>query len=187
MPQGPHLLDAHFKIARNHAMINPSHTGAMSDTGAKSDQCVTGLRRWLYLSLGLFFVGLAALGTILPILPTTPFLLLASYIFSRSSPALRAWLFRLPVWGTLLRDWQTHRAVRPQAKLAAFVCIPLVIIGSVLLTNLSWPLMAMLSGLATIGMIVVWRLPVIRTELRTQPEIVGAIAARGGQGRVASG
>ena len=138
----------------------------------ETNRSVAGLRRWLYVGLGLCFVGLAGLGALLPILPTTPFLLLASFFFSRSSPACRAWLFRLPVWGALLCDWQAHRAVRPQAKLAAFICIPLAITGSVCLTNLAWPLLVLLFGLATIGLIVVWRLPVIAAEPQTQRTLI---------------
>lgn len=151
-----HWLGVCFRTAQNHAMINASCTAA------NSDKCVTGLRRWLYLTLGLFFVGLAALGAMFPILPTTPFLILASSFFVRSSPALQAWLMRLPVWGLMLRDWEQHRAVRPRAKRVAFVLIPSVVATSAIVGQFSWPLMALLFGLATIGLIAVWRLPVIR-------------------------
>lgn len=122
---------------------------------------VSGLRRWLYIGLGWFFVGLAVLGTLLPILPTTPFLLLASFFFARSYPALQTWLFRLPLWGSLLRDWQMHQGVRPRTKLTAFVLIPTVIVSSAVLSNLPLTGLVMLCVLGVIGLVVVGRLPVV--------------------------
>ena len=75
--------------------------------------------RALYLSLaGLFFV-LAVLGVFLPVLPTTPFLLLTSWCLVRSSPALHARLRRSPLFGPLLADWERHHGVRLYVKISA--------------------------------------------------------------------
>ncbi len=81
------------------------------------------IKRRLWLALGLFFVGLGSVGAVLPLLPTTPFLLLAVYCASRSSPALHAWLYSHPRFGPLLRDWRDHRAIRPRAKATALVLV----------------------------------------------------------------
>ncbi|MCC6417466.1 MAG: YbaN family protein [Gemmataceae bacterium] len=121
-----------------------------------------GLRRFIYVALGLFFVGLAVLGVLLPVLPTTPFLLLASFFFVRSSSWLNAWLLRSRLFGGLLRDWQAHRAVRPRVKVTAVTCIPVVVASSVVLGGLALPLVLLLCGLGLIGLIVVLRLPVVR-------------------------
>jgi uncharacterized membrane protein YbaN (DUF454 family) len=88
----------------------------------------TGVRRRLYLAAGLAFVGLAAAGTVLPVLPTTPFALVASYCFARSSPRLERWLRRTPLFGPLIRDWEAHRGIRPRAKAVA-VAMVVVVIG----------------------------------------------------------
>ena len=89
---------------------------------------VTGVRRWLYVGLGLLFVGIAILGAILPVLPTTPWVLLAGACFARSSPRLHRWLKRSPYFGHLLRDWETHRGIRWRVKLFA-VCMVVTVIG----------------------------------------------------------
>jgi len=80
-------------------------------------------RGWLMLAL--FFIGLGSVGAVLPLLPTTPFLLLATMCASRSSPALHAWLYSHPRFGPLLRDWRDHRAIRPRAKITALILVAL--------------------------------------------------------------
>lgn len=121
-----------------------------------------GVRRVVYIGLGLFFVGLGVLGAILPVLPTTPFLLLASFFFVRSSPRLNDWLRRSRLFGPFLRDWQEHRGVRLKVKIVALLMVPTAVFCSAFFGNLSWPLVVMLMGLGLIGMTVVIRLPLIR-------------------------
>ncbi len=123
---------------------------------------LSGLRRLIYQGMGLFFVGLGALGAVLPVLPTTPFLLLATYFFARSSPRLHRWLLRSPWFGPLLRDWQQHRAIRRTTKWTALAMIVLVVgATAVFVTTKLW-LRGVLLGLALIGITVVLRLPVLR-------------------------
>jgi uncharacterized protein len=93
------------------------------------------MHRPLYIVLGLLFVGIAGLGAILPVLPTTPWLLLASYFFARSSPRLHRWLLTLPYFGELIRDWETHRGVRPRVKLTAIVMVVIAVGSTILFSN----------------------------------------------------
>jgi uncharacterized membrane protein YbaN (DUF454 family) len=116
----------------------------------------------VYVGLGLFFVGLGAAGTFLPVLPTTPFLLLASFFFIRSSPRLNDWLLRTRLFGPVLRDWQRHRAVRPRVKVTAVSVLVLFAGGSAAFGSLSPPLLVVLVVLALIGLVVVLRLPVVK-------------------------
>ena len=75
--------------------------------------------RWLWLAVGHGAMGLGALGAVLPLLPTTPFLLVAAWAYARSSPALRARLHAHPHYGATLRQWQEEGAITPRAKALA--------------------------------------------------------------------
>ncbi len=74
------------------------------------------LARPAWLALGLTSTGLGTLGTVLPLVPTTPFLLVAVWAFARSSDRLHAWLFNHPRFGPTLVAWRDHRAVPLRAK-----------------------------------------------------------------------
>lgn len=76
-------------------------------------------RRLLYLSLAYGAIGLGAVGAVLPVIPTTPFLLVALWAATRSSSRLRFRLYRHARYGTALRAWHRHGAVPARAKLAA--------------------------------------------------------------------
>lgn len=72
---------------------------------------------WLF--LGWFFVVLGAIGAVLPLMPTVPFLLAAAYCFERGSPRLHAWLIGHPQFGPPLVEWRKDRVIRWRAKLLA--------------------------------------------------------------------
>ena len=71
----------------------------------------------MWFAVGLAAVLLAALGVVLPLLPTTPFLLVAVYAFARSSDRWHAWLHSNPVFAPLIRDWRRYRAISRRAKI----------------------------------------------------------------------
>jgi hypothetical protein len=121
--------------------------------------------RWLLIALGLIFVAIGVVGTALPVLPTTPFLLLASACFIRSSPRLNAWLLRSRLFGPFLRDWQQHHGVRLHVKITAVTVLTVAVGLSLWLGNLSWPWAAALIALALVGLIVVVRLRTIRNDV----------------------
>lgn len=82
--------------------------------------------RLTLLGLGWAMVGFGIAGIFLPLLPTTPFLLLAAWLFSRSSPRLEQWLFDHPMLGRPLRDWRESGAISRRAK---FLAIALMGVG----------------------------------------------------------
>ena len=129
------------------------------------------MSRWVYLGLGWAFVGLAAAGLLLPVLPTTPFLLLASSCFLKSSPRWKAWLERSRVFGPFLKDWAEHRAVRRPVKVLAVVVVSAVI-ALALFRDLHWAVRAAVVALGLVGLLVVWRLPTLpaaTARTRTAP------------------
>lgn len=77
------------------------------------------LVRPLWLFLGLASSGLGLAGTVLPLLPTTPFALLAVFCFSRSSTRLETLIETHPTIAPVLADWHAGGAIRPAVKLIA--------------------------------------------------------------------
>ena len=75
--------------------------------------------RHVYRILGYIAVGLGAIGAILPIMPTVPFLLLAVYFFARSSPELEQKILDHPHWGPQVKDWRDRRAISRSSKTIA--------------------------------------------------------------------
>jgi uncharacterized protein len=117
--------------------------------------------RVLFLVLGWAFVALAVLGVLLPLLPTTPFVLLAGSCFIRSSPRAQAWLLNSRWFGPSLRDWHEHRAVRRPVKVVAVITV-IAVIGFAFLRDLPLAVRAAIVVVGVVGLIVVWRLPTVR-------------------------
>ncbi len=80
-------------------------------------------KRILWLSLGCVTLALAFIGAILPLMPTTVFLLIATYSFARSSERLHAWLLNHRQFGPLINDWQEHGAIATKTKYKAIFAI----------------------------------------------------------------
>lgn len=77
----------------------------------------------LYLAFGWLCFGLGFVGIFLPILPTTPFMILALWAFSKGSKKMHNWLLNHPRFGNSLRNWEEHRVIPIKAKATAFVFI----------------------------------------------------------------
>lgn len=71
--------------------------------------------------IGWAFVGLGAVGVVVPGLPTVPFMLVALWAFARSSRRFHDWLYAHPVFGPPLQDWHDHGVIPVRAKVLAIV------------------------------------------------------------------
>lgn len=81
------------------------------------------LYRPLLVALGFTSLALGVVGIFLPLLPTTPFLLLSAFCFSKGSERWHAWLLGQPHLGAAIQDWNRHGVIRPRAKA---VCLSLM-------------------------------------------------------------
>lgn len=110
----------------------PRHCQAMTETSFPADLSgfgepfataapATGLG---FKAIGLAATGLALAGVAVPLLPSTPFALVAAWAFARSSPRLQAWLDGHPRLGPMLAAWKDRRAIPRVAKAVAAVSLP---------------------------------------------------------------
>ncbi|HET8539008.1 MAG TPA: YbaN family protein [Anaeromyxobacter sp.] len=117
-----------------------------TENGAR-DGVVAAHRRWLMLALGWIFFGLGLLGTVLPLLPTTPFMLLALWAFSTGSRRFHAWLYHHRVFGPPLRRWDRDRVIPRWAKAVAVASMTASFLWAWLGTDAPW------YGLAAMGVV----------------------------------
>lgn len=113
--------------------------------------------RALWLLLGLLAAGTGIAGTVLPLVPTTPLLLLAAYAFARSSPRLHSWLVNHPRYGPLIRDWQRFGAIGRPAKIAAVGAMAAAVGISVWLGLPGWVVVLQALVLMAVGVFVISR------------------------------
>ena len=82
-------------------------------------------RRVIYKLVGLALVGLGVLGLFLPLLPTTPLLLLAAACFARSSEYWHRWLLNHRIFGPIIHNWQERRCIPLRTKLVSMLLVVL--------------------------------------------------------------
>ena len=106
------------------------------------------IRKWLLIVLGVIAVGLGAIGVFIPLLPTTPFLLLAAACFMRSSDRLYTWLVHLSWLGSYIRNYREHHAMELRAKVVALTLLWGMIGYSAVMATESWWLRILLGAVA---------------------------------------
>jgi len=91
------------------------------------------IKKCLLVCAGSISLALGVIGAFLPVLPTTPFLLLSAYCYIRSSKRLYNWLINHPVFGAYIYNYMTYRAVTRNTKVSALIFLWLTLITSMAL------------------------------------------------------
>jgi uncharacterized membrane protein YbaN (DUF454 family) len=134
-------------------------------------------RRWVLFLVGWVFFALGAAGTVLPLLPATPLLLVSLWAFSASSERFHRWLWHHRVFGPLLQGWKRDRVIPLRAKLIAVVSMvaSLLYVGLVRRSS-PWVLAAMVA-LMIPGIVFITRFPSRRPGPGERPGAVAGPAA----------
>ena len=107
--------------------------------------------RWLLLALAVVCLALGIVGIFLPVLPTVPFVLLAAWAASLSSPRLSRWLDNHPLLGQPLHEWRRHGVVRRRAKWAATIMMSTSAIVMALFVRPLWMALVAMTIMASVG------------------------------------
>jgi hypothetical protein len=116
------------------------------------------LQNNLLIFFGWIFLVLGAIGVILPLLPTTPFLILALALFSKSSPRFHQMLLNNTWFGPTLKQWADSKTLPRKTKYRVSFLIVVAFAITVALFNGNFQLQLMLIGLATILLFFIWRI-----------------------------
>ncbi|RFC66220.1 DUF454 domain-containing protein [Fulvimarina endophytica] len=85
--------------------------------------------RIFWWAIGALALALGLIGAVLPLLPTTPFLILAAFAFSKSSPRVERWLIEHPRFGPTIMNWRRERAIARKAKWLATIVMLVTLAG----------------------------------------------------------
>ncbi|MCW8125553.1 YbaN family protein [Microbulbifer halophilus] len=108
------------------------------------------IRRFFWLVLAWVSLGLAMAGALLPLLPTTPFLLLSAWAATRGSPRLALWLHEHPRFGPMLYAWREEGAIPRSAKITG-VLLMLASWLTLFWLGTDWRILAVLGLLFALG------------------------------------
>lgn len=114
--------------------------------------------RFLYLGAGFLALFLGALGAVLPVLPTTPFVLLAAACFARGSERFHRKLLENPIAGPIIREWQLYHSIPYRVKRWVYFLMTLSFGSSILIVPEPWQKL-MLVVIGSILAFYIWRIP----------------------------
>ena len=128
-----------------------------------------GVLKYVWLFGGICFTALAFIGIALPLVPTTPFLLLAAFCFARSSTRLHRWLYDHKWFGRLWNDWEQHGAINRPTKVIALCMLIATPVLTYLLGGKIWVVLCQIPIVTASGAFIMTRpgRPVERPDERS--------------------
>lgn len=117
------------------------------------------MKKLTYLILGHLFLTLGIIGAFLPLLPTTPFLLLAAFFYSKSNERLHRWILSHKYLGPPLKDWENNGVIGLKAKIIATIMLGLVLTWRIPSLNVSI-IIKIIAGSVLLGVLIfIWSRP----------------------------
>jgi uncharacterized membrane protein YbaN (DUF454 family) len=117
------------------------------------------LVRWLFLGAGWVFVAVGVLGIFLPVLPATPFMILAAACFARGSARFYNWLLNNRTFGPTVLEWRRHRSIPYRTKLIAIALMSATLATSIAFFVEPVPLRWALGALGVLLAVWIYRIP----------------------------
>lgn len=115
------------------------------------------LGRPFWIALGGLALAVGAIGVVLPVLPTTPFVLLAAFCFAKASPKLAARLETHAIFGPIIADWRTHGAIARRYKRIAIVMMVAALALSLVLQLSVWVIVLQATAIAAASLYILSR------------------------------
>ncbi|WP_455201936.1 YbaN family protein [Kaarinaea lacus] len=126
--------------------------------------------RIVNVSIGILSLILGFIGIFLPLLPTTPFILLSAYCFAKSSPRLYQWLISNKTFGPVIREWQESRTISSAVKIRAILLIMTTFTITILFFIEQSYLQFLLLFIATVIITYIARIPSRATVLAAETD-----------------
>lgn len=117
----------------------------------------TRAERFAWLVIGIVAVAVGGIGVVLPLLPTTPFLLVAAFAFDRSSERLHQWLLDHNIFGPLVYNWRRYGAISRPAKAVSLLSMAAILAISLLLAAPTFVIVVQAVVLGACGYFIVSR------------------------------
>ncbi len=138
----------------------------------KLDRIFVLMLKYVYLLIGLLFVGIGFVGVVVPGLPTTPFMLLAAAMFIKSSDRLYQWLLNHRTFGKSVRDYQEHKVIRKQVKVLSILLMSIMVTISVVFLIPNFYVKLLVLSLGIFGAVFILRHPshIKSSEKKEAPE-----------------
>lgn len=128
-----------------------------------------GMIRMFYFVAGLLSLLLGLVGVVLPLLPTTPFVILAAFCFSRSSEPLHQWLLNQRLFGPLIRDWEAYGVIPLRIKCLSSSLMLAVVSYPLLFRDFDWRLKAVAAAGVLFALVYIWSRPSGRDDKYRKP------------------